>query len=118
MNSLIKLEELLQLVLCYLGTLWVGFDWWLFWALILAPDLGMLGYLINSKVGAITYNLLHHKGVAILFGMIFFYTANDTFLFIGLLLYGHSSMDRVFGYGLKYNDDFKHTHLGYIGNHK
>lgn len=24
-------------------------------------------------------------------------------------------MDRIFGYGLKYSDDFKHTHLGMIG---
>ncbi|WP_206365138.1 DUF4260 family protein [Sphingobacterium corticibacterium] len=23
-------------------------------------------------------------------------------------------MDRIFGYGLKYLDDFKHTHLGWI----
>jgi hypothetical protein len=30
-------------------------------------------------------------------------------------LLGHSSFDRVLGYGLKYDDDFKHTHLGWIG---
>jgi len=31
------------------------------------------------------------------------------------VLYGHSSFDRLCGYGLKYVDDFKHTHLGWIG---
>ena len=30
-------------------------------------------------------------------------------------LLGHSSFDRVFGYGLKHEDAFQHTHLGRIG---
>jgi hypothetical protein len=34
---------------------------------------------------------------------------------VGLILLGHSSLDRVFGYGLKYADSFRHTHLGWIG---
>lgn len=36
-----------------------------FWALFLLPDMGMLGYLVNTRVGAITYNLCHHKGIAV-----------------------------------------------------
>ena len=27
-------------------------------------------------------------------------------------------MDRMFGYGLKYDDAFKHTHLGWIGGQR
>src|SRR5580658_1521608 len=34
------------------------FHWWLF-ALLLAPDLFMLGYLVNPKIGAAIYNLVH-----------------------------------------------------------
>jgi len=30
-------------------------------------------------------------------------------------LLGYSSLDRVVGYGLKYPDEFKNTHLGVIG---
>jgi hypothetical protein len=33
----------------------------------------------------------------------------------GIILFTHSSMDRVFGYGLKYPDSFNNTHLGPIG---
>ncbi|WP_222867763.1 DUF4260 family protein [Sphingobacterium phlebotomi] len=36
----------------------------------------------------------------------------------GIILFGHSAMDRIFGYGLKYGDDFKHTNLGWIGRKK
>ncbi len=27
----------------------------------------------------------------------------------------NASLDRLFGFGLKYPDQFKHTHLGWIG---
>ena len=31
------------------------------------------------------------------------------------ILFGHSSFDRVLGYGLKHEDAFQNTHLGRIG---
>ncbi|SMO78520.1 DUF4260 family protein [Gracilimonas mengyeensis] len=34
---------------------------------------------------------------------------------IGVVFLGHAAFDRVFGYGLKFPDDFRHTHLGWIG---
>ena len=43
-----------------------SFSWWWYLALILLPDIGMLGYLLNTKTGAITYNLFHHKAIALL----------------------------------------------------
>ncbi|WP_257670086.1 DUF4260 domain-containing protein [Parapedobacter tibetensis] len=33
----------------------------------------------------------------------------------GAIMFGHSAMDRIFGYGLKFWDNFKNTHLGWIG---
>ncbi|NEM98468.1 DUF4260 domain-containing protein [Pontibacter burrus] len=115
MKTLLKLEDLAKLVFAYVGTLYLGFEWWLFFALLLAPDLGMLGYLVNPKVGAWLYNLFHHQGVAIIVGILGLYMGQEHLQFAGLLLFGHSAMDRALGYGLKYNDHFKHTHLGWIG---
>ena len=37
---------------------------------------------------------------------------------IGLIFLAHSNFDRVAGYGLKYLDNFDHTHLGWIGKSK
>jgi len=34
---------------------------------------------------------------------------------IGIILFSHASMDRIMGYGLKYDKGFKYTHLGEIG---
>ena len=36
-----------------------GYPWWLFVALILAPDLSMIGYAGGLRVGAATYNAAH-----------------------------------------------------------
>jgi hypothetical protein len=35
-------------------------------------------------------------------------------VFTGTLLFTHASFDRILGYGLKYFDSFKHTHLGWM----
>lgn len=115
MKTTLQLEETAMFLASYLFTLWLGYSWWLFFALLLAPDIGMVGYIWDSKVGAWTYNLFHIKGVAIVVGLLGYMISNDWVIFSGILLFGHSSMDRIFGYGLKYTDDFKHTHLGWIG---
>jgi len=116
MKSLLRLEEAamfgLAVFLFYTG---LNFPGWLFWALLLAPDIGMLGYLVNTKTGAFTYNLLHHKAVAIIIYCLGLYYGEQVWQLTGLILFAHSSLDRVMGYGLKYADSFAHTHLGMIG---
>ena len=42
------------------------FRWWVFAVLLLAPDLAMLGYLANAKIGAPLYNLLHTEAGPVL----------------------------------------------------
>jgi hypothetical protein len=74
----------------------------------------MLGYLVNTKAGAFTYNFFHHKGVACAVLILGVIQSNDYLLLAGLLLLAHSSFDRVLGYGLKYTDNFKHTNIGYL----
>jgi hypothetical protein len=88
------------------------------WALVLlffSPDLSMLGYLLSTRVGAFTYNLFHHRGLALALLATGFLMQLDILVTGGLLLVAHSSFDRMLGYGLKYTDDFKHTSLGWIG---
>ena len=71
----------------------------------------MLGYLINLKVGAFVYNLFHHKGIALVIAATGYFSHNDITTAIGILLFAHASFDRIWGYGLKYEDSFKNTHL-------
>ena len=61
MKNILKLEEAAQLIFTvYLNT-FLPYAWWWYWVWILAPDLSMLGYLINTKAGAAAYNFVHHK---------------------------------------------------------
>ncbi len=115
MKNIIKLEELFMLILALYMFSLLNYSWWLFAVLFLAPDIGMLGYLVNTKTGAFTYNLLHHKGLAIVIYLIGIYGNIPVLMFAGILLFAHSSFDRILGYGLKYSDNFKSTHLGNLG---
>lgn len=118
MNALIRIEDITKLLLAYGASLYIGYSWWVFLAWLLVPDLSMLGYLLNSRVGAWVYNLFHHQGLAIAVGVAGVVMAVPELQLAGLVLFGHSAMDRAFGYGLKYEDSFQHTHLGWIGNKK
>ena len=115
MKQLIKLEELGQFLLSiYLFSL-LDYDAWVFLALLLLPDLSMIGYLINPGTGAWLYNLFHHKLLGILVLITGFWFGIQSVALAGVILFGHSSMDRIFGYGLKHRQGFKFTHLGVIG---
>lgn len=114
MKSSIKLEELAMFLLSIFLFSTLEYEWWVYLVLILTPDIGMIGYAVNTRIGAITYNLFHHKGIAITVGVLGWYLALPEMVLAGIILFGHASLDRIFGYGLKYPDHFKHTHLGNI----
>lgn len=116
MKTVLKLEEILMFVLGIYLFNQLDYGWWWFLVLILAPDIGMVGYLFNNKIGALTYNLFHHKGLAILVYLVGVYFSIPLCQLVGIILFSHSALDRAMGYGLKYDKGFKFTHLGEIGN--
>lgn len=115
MKNLLKLEELFMFGLSIFFFSKLDFAWWWYPALLFTPDLSMLGYLVNTQVGAWTYNFIHVKALGVGIFVIGLMLTSQPLQLTGLILFGHSSMDRVMGYGLKYTDAFKHTHLGVIG---
>ena len=115
MKQLIQLEEAAMLILSIYFLYLLKVEWWFYILLVLGPDISMLGYLAGNKIGAMTYNLFHHKAVAIFIALIGLINGNAILQIIGTILFGHSSMDRMFGYGLKLFTGFKYTHLGQIG---
>ena len=115
MNNLLKLEEGAIFLLCIFLFSKLNFAWWWFPALLFLPDIGMIGYVINPKIGAFTYNLLHHRFVASLVAFYALTYGNEYWKLAAIILFAHISFDRVLEYGLKYNDSFNNTHLGVIG---
>jgi uncharacterized protein DUF4260 len=93
---------------------WLHANWIVFIVLLLTPDLAMLGYLRDTRIGAWVYNAFHTAlGPFILAaaGALFVHAL----LPFAVIWAAHIAMDRTLGYGLKYDDAFGHTHLGIIG---
>ena len=92
-----------------------GQQWWLYPALLLVPDIFMIGYLRNTKLGAVIYNIGHSYPAAALVTSLGFLFSSPIAIALGAIWFGHIGWDRMFGYGLKYATSFQHTHLGKIG---
>lgn len=111
---LLHLEGLFVFALClYLYSI-LEFNWILFIILLFIPDIFMIGYFINNRVGAILYNIVHTYSVPIILTMIGILTSSHVILCIGIIWTAHIGMDRLFGFGLKYPTNFKDNHLNRI----
>jgi hypothetical protein len=88
-----------------------GYPWWLFVALILAPDLSMVGYAAGLGVGAAAYDVAHTYALPVLLAALGVIAGTEVAVQVGLIWLAHIGIDRALGYGLKYPTGFKDTHL-------
>ncbi|WP_090240170.1 DUF4260 domain-containing protein [Lentibacillus halodurans] len=115
MNKLLlHIEGFMVLLLTICLYVFFEFSWVWFFVLLLAPDLSMLGYLINHKTGAWIYNIFHTYSLSIGIVLFGFLLTNSILLALGLIMTAHISMDRMIGYGLKYPSGFKENHLNRV----
>jgi hypothetical protein len=92
------------------------FNWWLFLALLLVPDLSMVPYLMNPKAGAVSYNVVHSYLLPLALGFLAIAAGKSGMLPYLLIWTAHIGMDRAVGYGLKYSTAFGNTHLGLLND--
>ena len=111
MKKLLRVEEALFFGLSIFLFLKLNYPWWFFPVFLFTPDIGMIGYTANTKIGAIIYNIFHHRALSIGLYILGSLLGITVIQFIGLILFAHATLDRVFDYGLKFPDSFKHTHL-------
>ncbi|WP_353643394.1 DUF4260 domain-containing protein [Mesorhizobium sp. WSM2239] len=104
--------------LCVAGYSLSGGSWPLFFLLILAPDLSMLGYLAGPRIGAYAYNLFHTLIMPLCLLAFGFLAGQDLAMQISAIWLAHIAIDRALGYGLKFSTGFQDTHLGRIGRDK
>jgi hypothetical protein len=112
---LLRTEGAALLAVCVILYAKFGSTWWLFVVLLLAPDIGMSGYVRTTRLGAATYNAFHTYVPPAILVAAAVLTGSTVAWSIGLVWFAHIGMDRALGYGLKYGDSFQHTHLGLIG---
>jgi hypothetical protein len=114
---LLRLEGLIVAVATAVLFARTGASWWLF-ALWLAPDLSMLGYLAGPCQGARIYNAFHtYVGPGVL-ALCSLMPGAHTALPLALIWANHIGVDRLLGYGLKYGDGFGFTHLSRLGKQR
>lgn len=120
MKTTLRLEELAMFLISFCALYYFQVAWWWYLLLLLGPDISFIGYAGGNKTGAIVYNIFHHKAIGLLLIFISVVSGkeNSMYMYAGIVLFGHSSMDRFFGYGLKHFEGFNYTHLGKIGKNK
>ena len=111
---LLHIEEAALLIAAVLLYAQFHLSWLLFAVLFLAPDLFMLGYLLDSRVGAAIYNFGHLLTVPLVLFVVAYTAHRPTLLAIAIIWAAHIAFDRLLGYGLKYPSAFKDTHLQHI----
>jgi hypothetical protein len=94
---------------------YTGQPWWLIPLALLVPDLSMAGYLWGTRLGARVYNIAHCMPLPAILVAFGWWQYKPLVLALGLVWFAHIGLDSLLGYGLKYDDDFQHTHLGWIG---
>ncbi|BDL40599.1 DUF4260 domain-containing protein [Methylorubrum sp. GM97] len=112
---LLRIEGAALLVCALAGYAWMGQSWWLWAALILLPDLSMIGYLAGPRIGAASYNAAHTTTVPLLLLAASLVLGSPMAAGLALVWLAHIGLDRAVGYGLKYFGGFKDTHLGSLG---
>lgn len=114
-NALLRLEGLAVFLLA-LAIFWQqSFSWPLFWSTVLLPDLALFAYLVNARVGARLYNITHSKLLPGALAVVAIAMSHALLSALALIWFVHIGFDRMLGYGLKYPEGFKVTHLGTIG---
>ena len=86
-------------------------SWGLFAALLLAPDLFMVGYLSGARLGAALYNAAHTYVGPLALGGLALGLGRPLLGGIALIWAAHVGMDRALGFGLKHPTGFHDTHL-------
>ncbi|HLF68088.1 MAG TPA: DUF4260 domain-containing protein [Gaiellaceae bacterium] len=110
-RRLLHLEGLVVLVAAIALYFDTGYGWPALVVLFLAPDLSILGYLGGSRLGALTYDVVHTYVLPVALGAVGLLAGAETATQVALIWLAHIGMDRLLGFGLKYPGGFKDTHL-------
>jgi hypothetical protein len=115
-RAFLRLEGLAGAALAAVLYARTGASWWLFAALWLAPDLSLLGYLGSPGLGARLYNAVHSYVTPATLALCALLFGRPALLPFALIWINHIAIDRMLGYGLKYPEGFRWTHLGKLGS--
>ena len=112
-DLLLRLEALLVLVASLSDYYVLHGRWWLFAVLFLVPVLSLAGYMVKGyeRFAAGLYNVVHTYTGPLVIGLVGWEWHSVTTGQVALIWLAHIGFDRVLGFGLKYPQAFKPTHI-------
>lgn len=108
---LLRLEGAAVFLLALILYRELAFGWLWFVLCFFLPDLSLLGYRVGPRFGAVAYNALHNYVLPALLWGTGFVAENRSALALGLIWAAHIGADRALGFGLKYHEGRRATHL-------
>lgn len=111
LRKIIHFEYAIGFITCLLLYLHLDYSILLFSLLLLIPDISMIGYLFNAKIGSHFYNVGHSLVLPLILLVVALLNDLPTLLMIVIIWVAHIYLDRSLGFGLKYGHSFKETHL-------
>lgn len=93
----------------------LGQGWLRFVLLFLLPDLALLAYLAGPRLGATAYNAVHTYALPALLFAAGFVAERGLPMGVALIWAAHIAADRLLGFGLKYPEGRRPTHLQRVG---
>jgi Domain of unknown function (DUF4260) len=113
-GALLRLEGFAVLTVVMMLYAHQGYSWLMFVLLLFVPDLAILTFSLNKRLGSIVYNLIHSYTLPLFLAVISFVSSYAFGLQWAFIWLAHIAIDRIIGYGLKYLGQFKETHLSHI----
>ena len=101
MKTLVKTEEFAFVALSIYLFSRLPYAWWVFPLFFFTPDISLIGNLAGKRIGALSYNLIHHKAIALAAYILGGLLGIPLLSLVGVLLLGHASFDRVLGLGFQ-----------------
>ncbi len=92
-------------------------SWWLFAALFLGPDLSLAGYAIPGRkaLASAFYNTVHSYILPLLLALVAWNRGSHLEGALAAIWIAHIALDRLLGFGLKYREGFRPTHIQSAG---
>jgi hypothetical protein len=112
-DILLRLEGLLALVVgCVAYQRLYPQHWGVFALLFLAPDVSLLGYLRSANKGSAAFhNVVHCYVLPLVLGLLAWERGYVLGGQVALIWMAHINFDRCLGYGLKFPESFRYTHI-------
>jgi hypothetical protein len=110
-SGLLKLEGAVVFIIALVMYSRSGSGWLMLAVLFFVPDVSMMGYAVNTRIGAGLYNVVHAYVLPAALGLIGLWSINGVMVSLSLIWFAHIGFDRLWGFGLKYPTVFKDTHL-------